>query len=177
MPPHQDVIDRKSLRIRISGLSNGLHDYKFSLDPSILGLDGNFHSPVEIQAHLDKTARQILLKAEIQTSGEFQCDRCLDEFQQPLTAAFNLVYLYDKAEAEKYEEDEVLFITSDTVYIDPSDDVRQMIMLSVPLKLLCREECKGLCPHCGGNLNNVKCACEDTTTDPRWDTLQGLIDH
>ena len=173
----QAGLDKNSLRIRITGLSNGIHEYDFSADPSGIGLDGNFDSPVILHAYLDKATRQILFRMDITTTGKFQCDRCLEEFRQSLTASYSLVYLYDTEDAAHYKEEEVQYITPDTVYIDPAEDVRQMIMLSIPLKLLCREECKGLCPRCGENLNNTTCTCEQNTVDPRWDALQGYLDH
>ncbi len=173
----QDRLDKGSLRIRISGLSNGIHEYDFSADPSAVGLNGNFSSPVVIHIHLDKEVHQILFKADITTSGQFECDRCLDEFQQKLNAEYSMVYLYDQESVAKYSEEEVQVITPDTVYIDPAEDIRQMVLFSIPLKLLCREECKGLCPHCGKNLNSGSCSCEPNTVDPRWDTLKGFIDH
>lgn len=173
----REGLDKNSLRIRITGLSNGIHEYDFSADPSSIGLDGNFLSPVVLHARLDKATRQILFKMNITTTGKFRCDRCLDEFQQPVTTAYSLVYLYDTQDAAQYKEEEVQLMTPDTVYIDPTEDVRQMIMLSIPLKLLCREECKGLCSRCGENLNNTTCTCEQSTVDPRWDALQGYLDH
>lgn len=172
-----DKLDKGSLRIRISGLSNGIHEYDFSANPSAIGLDGNFTAPVAIHIHLDKATHQIFFKADISTSGQFECDRCLEGFQQHLTTEYSMLYLYDAEAAAKYQQEEIQVITPDTVYIDPAEDIRQMVLLSVPLKLLCREECKGLCPHCGKNLNLASCTCETNTVDPRWDTLQGFIDH
>jgi uncharacterized protein len=173
----KEGVNMESLKIRISGLSSGIHEYDFSVDPSVIGLDGNFHSPVKIHAYLDKATRQIFFKVDIQTTGRFQCDRCLEEFQQSLTTAYSLVYRYDQEEAARDQGEEIQHLTPDTVYIDPTEDVRQMIMLSIPLKLLCREECKGLCPHCGKNLNIATCTCEQKMDDPRWDTLQSLLDQ
>ena len=58
--------------------------------------------------------------------------------------------------------------------IDLGEDVRQTLILAVPLKLLCRPECKGLCPQCGTNLNNETCSCTTVEADPRWDALRAL---
>lgn len=164
------------IKIRISGLSNGLHEYHFSFDPQDIGLENNFTRPVVINAVIDKTPRQIYLKSEVVTSGSFQCDRCLEEFDQDVLTRCNMFYIYDELETGKYSEDEVKIISPDTVAIDFADDVRQMILLAIPLKLLCREECKGLCPRCGTNWNRAACDCEQNTqTDPRWQGLQRLM--
>ena len=165
------------VRIRISGLSNGVHEYHFSVEPATLGLDGNFHTPVEIDAQLDKTTRQMYLRTTIRTSGRFQCDRCLDEFDQNLSTGYAMFYVYDESDASKYPDDEVTVLNADQVYVDAGEDVRQMVLLAVPLKLLCREECKGLCPHCGSNWNTAVCDCARESLDPRWQGLQGLLDN
>jgi uncharacterized protein len=52
------------------------------------------------------------------------------------------------------------------------DALREQVLLSLPLKVVCREECKGLCPHCRGNLNQRQCSCERTVEDPRWAALK-----
>ena len=164
------------LKIRISGLSNGLHEYDFSVDPSAIGLEQKFSAPVEIHARLDKVTRQMFLRTAIRTNAQFQCDRCLDEFNQTVSAEYAMFYVYDETDAAKYADDEVTVLKPDQVFIDTAEDVRQVIMLSVPLKLLCREACKGLCPHCGVNRNNVTCTCVQEAADPRWEKLQGLLD-
>ncbi len=165
------------LKIRISGLSNGLHDYHFSTDPSAIGLETNFRTSVEIDAHLDKTSRQLYLSLDVRTSGQFECDRSLDEFDQTLTAHFNMLYVYDELEAVKYPPDEVHVLLPDTVSLDLTTDVREMVLLSIPLKLLCKEDCKGLCPHCGANWNHESCECKEEVSDPRWSGLKDLLNN
>jgi uncharacterized protein len=58
--------------------------------------------------------------------------------------------------------------------IDMADDVRQTVLLAVPLKNVCREDCRGLCPQCGRNLNDGACDCKETRVDGRWDKLKEL---
>jgi uncharacterized protein len=59
-------------------------------------------------------------------------------------------------------------------YIDLDDDVRQYILLAIPQKLLCRDECQGFCPTCGVNKNIVSCTCGAQEEDSRWDALKKL---
>lgn len=165
----------EQIKIRISGLSNGLHEYHFSSIPSELGLESNFTKPVEIDVVVDKTARQVYVKSDISTSGIFSCDRCVEEFDRPVVTRCNMFYVYDESESGKYAGDEVHVIAPDTVFIDLSDVVCQMILLSIPLKLLCKEDCGGLCRHCGVNRNVNACDCKDDASDARWQGLQGLI--
>lgn len=163
------------IKIRISQLSNGLHEYHFSAIPPDIGLGENFKHPVEIDATLDKASRQLYLKAEIRCSGQFQCDRCIEEFEQNIESRLNMFYVYDSLDTGSLSPEEVQVISPDTVYLDLTDDVRQTIMLNVPLKLLCKTDCKGLCPKCGTNWNQTTCKCKNETQDSRWEGLKDLI--
>ena len=145
------------MRIRVSGLSNGLHEYRFTADPANIGLDGRFHTSVEVDARLDKASRQMYLTTAIHAAARFECDRCLDEFEGELKTGYGMFYVYDEADAGMHPDDEVTVISPDAVHIDITDDVRQLILLAVPLKLLCDDACKGLCPVCGTNLNHGEC--------------------
>jgi uncharacterized protein len=167
---HTDV-----LKIRISGLSNGIHEYDFSADPTEIKLGNNFTDPVQVHAVLDKTAGQLYLKVRVQTAGRFYCDRCLEEFAQHVAASYNVFFVYEEPTPGTRQPEEVQIISPDTVHIDLTEDARQMVTLSIPLKLLCKEECKGLCPRCGVNWNERSCECDKQKADPRWEGLQNLL--
>jgi len=163
------------LKIRISGLSEGHHEYHFSSEPSLIGLDDNFQKPVEVLAQLEKTSRQFYVKVAINSTGRFQCDRCLEEFHLPISTDYKMCYVYTGPETSRYPVDEIQMITPDAAFIDLKEDVRQMIILSIPLKLLCSESCKGLCPKCGMNWNHHTCSCKEEITDPRLQDLKDLL--
>jgi len=168
--------EHEELKIRISGLSNGVHEYHFHASPSEVGLDEAFRSPVSLDVEIEKSARQIYLKSEIAASGSFTCDRCLEDFEKTVASSLNLFYVFSDAEAEQFDADEVRVIAPETMHLDITDDVRQSILLAVPLKLLCTDECKGLCPHCGVNWNRETCVCCEThDTDPRWESLKKIL--
>jgi uncharacterized protein len=71
-------------------------------------------------------------------------------------------------------EEEIQILRADMNYIDLDDDVRQYIMLTIPQKLLCREDCQGFCPTCGVNKNIASCTCDAQAVDSRWDALKKL---
>jgi uncharacterized protein len=83
----------------------------------------------------------------------------------------NDVPLDDVAEEE---QDEALLI-DDHHILDLREVVRQGLWLAVPMEALCRPDCAGLCPHCGGNRNLGECQCVETNLDPRWAALQVLL--
>jgi len=172
---HQHKKTNEGIKIRISGLSNGVHEHHISTEPSVIGLEQSFSSTVEIDVKIDKTARQIYLITKVSTSGRFQCDRCLEEFNQPVTGSYAICYVYNEADARISPDEEFVTIAHDAVDIELTESIREAILLSVPLKLLCKDTCSGLCPQCGINKNHEKCTCNQETNDPRWQGLQDLM--
>jgi uncharacterized protein len=166
-----------ALRIRISQLSLGLHEYHLTAEAAEIGLAENFRRVVDVDAVLDKTPRQIFLKVDLKTSGLFECDRCIEDFEQALLGRYTMFYVYDDLDTAAYPADEVQVITPDTPVLDLSEDVRQTVLLSVPLKLLCREDCRGLCPRCGANRNQRSCDCQVEAESPPWRGLEGLMNR
>jgi len=162
-------------RINISNLSDGIHEYIFEAEPSKIGLDEHITGLIQVQARLDKSLRQILLQSDIRAGGVFLCDRCLEDFSLPVDTAYSMVYIQgDRSTEDVKKEEEIRVLTSDTNFIDLDEDVREFILLAIPPKLLCREECQGLCPACGVNKNHSRCTCSHEITDTRWDALKKL---
>lgn len=175
MKPDQGMGD--GLKIRVSGLSAGTHEYSLRVPSSDLQLDANFDSPVEVKVRLEKLARQIIVRSEISTSASFSCDRCLADFRQRITAAYSIIYVEDGSEAGRFPPEDVRIMRNDATVIDLSEDVREMTLLSVPLKLLCRPDCRGLCAGCGADLNAGEHDCAKKAVDARWHDLEKLLKH
>jgi uncharacterized protein len=162
-------------RINISNLSEGIHEYRFDTEPSKIGLDERFSDIIKIEAKLDKSIHQIFLQAEIQAEGSFFCDRCLEKFHQVMNTAYSMVYVQGaRSTVDLNKEEEIQVLTADMNHIDLDDDVRQYILLNIPQKLLCREDCQGFCPTCGVNKNIASCTCGAQAVDSRWDALKKL---
>ena len=162
-------------RINISNLSEGIHKYHFESEPSRIGLDERFSGVIKIEVHLDKSISQIFLQADIVAEGNFFCDRCLEKFHQELNTFYSMMYVQGaRSTADLDKEEEIQILKADMNYIDLDDDVRQYLLLTVPQKLLCREDCQGFCPTCGVNKNIENCTCDAQTMDPRWDALKKL---
>lgn len=112
--------------------------------------------------------------------GRFQtlCARCLDPVQQELSSDFDLIFRPVGADAIAGEhaisEDETEIGYYDKSGLLLEDAVREQVLLALPGRALCREDCKGLCPHCGANRNSSFCVCDERPSDPRWNALAGL---
>lgn len=122
--------------------------------------------------------RDIRLKGELSTRLQLNCARCLEPVMQEVQREFDLLYRPQGSDAGHAElsvtdaEAEIGYYTGDGVELE--DVLREQILLAVPLRALCSEECKGLCPHCGKNLNEGPCSCAEPVEDPRWAALKDI---
>lgn len=163
------------LQINIARVAEGEHRHHFEASPSDLELDDSFDGPVRVDVDLVRTGRQYLLEASFDVSSHRICDRCVDPFTLPLAGEYKILYVPDGSMSPAVDDSgEVQTIPADARVISLDEDLRQFIALAVPSKILCREDCRGLCPICGRNLNTGDCSCEQPTTDPRWDVLKKL---
>jgi uncharacterized protein len=134
--------------------------------------------PVSLAFDIFKDKAQFRLVGAVQATLEMPCSRCLEPFTQPVDAQFDLRYqphATNAGEGElEIEEDDLstAFYENDT--IDLGQLMREQFYLSVPMKPLCREDCRGLCPVCGTNLNRGTCQCNRNWEDPRLAVLKTL---
>jgi uncharacterized protein len=137
-------------------------------------------APVCLAFDIFKDGRQFHLIGHVASSLTLACGRCLDDIVLPVDLPFDLLYLPhqdDAGEEETEVEDDDLttaFYGNDE--IDLGQLVLEQFYLAVPMKPLCRESCRGLCPECGTNLNTATCSCVREWTDPRLDGLRALRD-
>jgi uncharacterized protein len=122
----------------------------------------------------------IRLRAEYRGQFEVLCARCVEPVAVPLTGEFDLLFRPENADAEAGEraitEDETEIGYYGKSGLELEDVVREQVLLSLPGRTLCTPDCKGLCAHCGQNLNVMQCGCAGSAglKDPRWSALQGL---
>ncbi len=113
-------------------------------------------------------------------AGSFQvpCARCVEPVEIPLAADYDLIFRPAAADAEATErsitapETEIGYYQKDSLVLE--DVLREQVLLSLPVRTLCKPDCKGLCPRCGVNRNGQACSCEVGPSDPRWEALAGL---
>jgi uncharacterized protein len=168
-----------------------LHPVEFAerFEPGVIDLGSDYRqiSPIESSGRADlveehhgkhKVIQDIRVKGQLTTSLESNCARCLEPITQDVKREFDLLYRPQGSDAGRDEisvtdaEAEISYYEGEGLLLE--DVVREQILLAVPLKLTCREDCKGLCPHCGTNLNQEKCSCEVTREEPRWAALKEI---
>ena len=136
-------------------------------------------APVELTFDIHKDKDKFRLVGTVRTELELPCSRCLEPFRFPVDAPFDVRFLplSEMAagdEREVAEEDlETSFYTDDQ--IDLNELLREQFYLALPMKPLCQEACRGLCPQCGINLNTGTCDCAPVWEDPRLAPLKGLL--
>jgi uncharacterized protein len=125
-----------------------------------------------------KSVEDIRLVAKFSTGIEVACARCLEPVGYDLNRNFDLLYRPQGIDAGHEElsvtdaEAEIGYYSGDGLLLE--DVLREQVLLSVPIKALCKEQCKGLCPQCGKNLNLETCSCVNHPADPRWQALEDL---
>ncbi len=141
--------------------------------------DSRVVQPVTLALDIHKKNAEVTLVGRVATVLELACGRCLEPYTLPVEASFDLLYLphaENRGEGEVEIEDDDLntgFYRDET--IDLGQLMREQFCLALPMKPLCREDCRGLCAHCGTNLNLSTCNCVETWVDPRLEALRGLI--
>ena len=129
-----------------------------------------FSEPVVIKGVLTNTKKGILFEADGNTEAVYLCSRCLERVKVPIQFNINEMFypsgsVENEKEAETFCDDEM----------DLTDVIQRSILENLPMKVVCKEECKGLCPKCGKNLNEGDCDCNDTEFDPRLESLRTLF--
>jgi uncharacterized protein len=125
-----------------------------------------------------KIIKDIRIQGQLSTSLKVACARCLEPLVYEVKRDFELLYRPQGTDAGREElsvtdtEAEVGYYQGDGLQLE--DVLREQVLLAVPLKLLCREDCKGLCPHCGKSLNQEQCSCREPLEDPRWAALKDI---
>jgi uncharacterized protein len=110
------------------------------------------------------------LEGKVLTEISLPCSRCLVSFNHKVDLQIHERF---STNSDNKDEDEIIFIDSDT--IDVTDIIKNNILLSLPIKKLCKDDCKGLCQHCGTNLNVANCNCINVDIDPRLAKLKKLF--
>ena len=125
-----------------------------------------------------QTIKDIRLDGELAVQLETDCARCLEPVIADVKHSFDLLYRPLGADAGRQElsvtsaEAEISYYQGEGLQLE--DVLREQALLALPTRALCRQDCKGLCPGCGRNLNSEPCACDTVPPDPRWTALAEL---
>jgi uncharacterized protein len=139
-------------------------------------------APVELSIDVEKAGKDAYrVTGRATTRLELICSRCVEPFEVPVDARFELRYVPQPEAPVEAEKEIVEDDLTTSFYREGSLDViellREQFQLALPMKPLCAEACRGLCPVCGGNLNRTTCDCKPVWEDPRLAPLKGLLNR
>ena len=168
------------MKIDVQALKEGENSLEFRESAAGLGLDetaGEFKSDVTVTLTLHKRADEIVVLGRAAGVVSEECSRCLRRYDRKFSVEFEV--FCDKIGAHKppanEEEGETYIAHHDGKTLDMGPVVREALVLSSPMKAVCREDCRGLCPVCGVNLNEQTCGCAAEKPDARcWSVLEKL---
>ncbi|HEV2352170.1 MAG TPA: DUF177 domain-containing protein [Terriglobia bacterium] len=135
------------------------------------------HGPLKVDAVAELLGSEIRIRGHLGTRLNASCDRCLTTVEFPVEHDFDLYYrpMADIAHEEEVEvpedQSEVGFYTGEGIDLD--DLVVEQVILALPMKIVCRATCQGLCPACGIDRNKVKCRCAEQRKESPFASLQG----
>lgn len=170
-----------AMRVSLEEIKGALTRKKFACEPSVLDLPENvplFGRTIGVDLQFSRRRGGISVLGEVSFRAELVCSRCAKTFQSHLEEPVDLLYKKGKPEIEEGEvrlsdeETRTVFYDGDT--IDLSEPIRDTVLLAMPMKPLCSVDCKGLCQHCGKDLNEGPCSCKEEETEPRWRRLTEL---
>jgi len=143
-------------KIPLDGLRIEAQESPKILDISVEGV--GFKNPIEVSVFVEKSGNTLIVKGSLKTSVYFKCGRCLKDFTMKLENN-SINYTYDIAGLNE---------------LDITEDLREDLLLMLPLRPLCKKDCKGFCQKCGQDLNEKKCSCGILKEDIRWSDLDKI---
>jgi uncharacterized protein len=169
------------LQLDLTRYRQPVTSFSRTFQPQEVGDEGETYrvaAPVEVAFDIHKDKEKFRLVGSVKTELELPCSRCLEPFRFPIDAPFDIRFL-PASEMATEDEREVPEEDLETSYyrddkIELNELLREQFYLALPMKPLCSEGCKGLCPQCGTNLNAGTCDCSPAWEDPRLAPLKAL---
>ena len=170
------------MRIAVEALTEAGESFAHTYAPGELDLEDEYvrlQEKTRVRGRASRRDEQVEISGEISGKLEADCDLCVAPVTILVEVEFAVSYLPKALAVEPLEDREIPEVDPDfSVYegnaIDIDELVREQLLLAQPSRFRCSEECKGLCPHCGADLNRETCACGEELVDPRWAALAAL---
>ncbi|WP_315067398.1 DUF177 domain-containing protein [uncultured Clostridium sp.] len=165
------------MKVQISDIVSGKDrskniDYTFEIP--VFDFEGDTIKSVgscEVIGVISSDSDILILNAKIKANLEMTCSRCLDTFIYPID-----IDIEERFTTNRDSKDDETIVVMDDV-LDITEIVENSIISTLPIKRVCKNDCKGLCQECGCNLNHVSCSCQKENVDIRFEALKGLFDN
>lgn len=168
------------MHIDIRDLQEGENEFTFEESPDALHIHDetlHFVLPIQTRLSLYKLGVSITIKGETAFHLRQECARCLEPFEVKEAIPLHFVLQQGRPEGLEDDTDETLiWLDNEAEQLDLGTQVKDYILLEIPVNPICKESCAGLCTQCGENLNVRQCDCTNEKVDPRWEALRALKD-
>ena len=169
------------MKVDLLSVTDEPRPYSFNIDKDEFDLETEgikVIGDVEMIGEVRRNAAKTDVRGSVKVPLEIDCTRCLTPVRRELDVVFQIDFV-DRAFLPESKETHLDGNDLDTDIlegdeIDLTEIAREQILLNLPETTLCREECKGICPTCGKDLNDGDCPCGEDEIDPRWATLKNL---
>ena len=171
------------MRIELENLEGGKGGFAHVYQPDDLNpVDERIQltAPAAVNGKVRLAGNEVFVNGHLDSRARVECDRCLQPVQLPVNVDFALEYIsdseYESSETAELTEEVMSVSVFDGQALDVDEIVKEQILLAVPTRMLCREDCKGICPECGADRNTGECNCVPKEIDPRWAALKNLTE-
>ncbi len=159
--------------------NEGLLNERLGGETALTGI--YFTEPIQVQAHLTRSGSTVVVDSRVEAKAKATCVRCLEPFSLTITAHYP-ISLKPKPKSPPPEEVELSrqdletdFYEGEEINLTPV--VQDQVLLAIPQKIVCRDDCRGLCQGCGKDLNRETCHCTVKELDPRLEALKNFRVH
>ena len=170
------------MRVELASLDGKTCRFAHDYGPGELALDDErvaIAVPPEVSGRITRAERKVVVEGKLVAVAKVECDRCLGPVTVPINTEFSVEYVtletYRTTEIAELGEEDLALSVFEGEFIDVDEILREQLLLAVPTHVICREDCKGLCPMCGEDRNLSNCDCKTTEIDPRWAGLEELV--
>jgi DUF177 domain-containing protein len=171
------------MRIELARL-DAAKDFAHSYAPGELVIEDDRLQLLRLPTVSGKIRRsdgRLKVNGRVVAEVQVECDRCLKFVALPVDSKFELEYVtpedYQAQHAVELREEDLDLEVFDGEVVDIDQLVTEELLLAVPAHVLCKDNCKGICPVCGIDRNRLDCSCETAEVDPRWAGLKKLINR
>lgn len=137
-----------------------------------------FVAPLRLHLSVAREYDHIRAQGRVETRARLVCSRCLTEYETDIVSSFTIFYIRSAGVSQDEEvelaEQDLISVAFEGDEIDFADEIAEQVLMEIPYKPLCREECKGLCPNCGADLNTTECGCSRTEANLKFGALKNF---
>ena len=169
------------MRLKIKDIPDDGRDWEAAFDGAFLrdalaGLDANLSNCQGFaQLHISRIGENVFARGQLRATLALPCSRCLVETPLLVDAPVRVTFTPEDALIPDGDvADDLELATHDYQYVELGGILRETLILTIPMSIVCRDSCQGLCPVCGQDRNQTQCSCVATPPDPRFAALKEL---